>query len=128
MVCFCNMKQAKAADLIPKSAKRWDACFIPNHLIWVNSRWMNSYGLVQILGHELRHFYQVKTKRYPMTVKHPMPDDHRKMSKQRLKKYSSEPHEKDAFAFAEWLQEQYDREREAGKIEFQIISDKYTII
>ena len=63
-----------------------------------------------------------------MQVNYPMPDDHRNMSAQMVVKYANEPHEKDAFEFHKWIEDQYVSDKAKGKIRFSLISSKYTII
>lgn len=122
LVYFANMKDAKKHKLIPKEAKRWDAVFLSPRVIWVNSKWLNVYGMMGILAHELRHYYQFKTGRYPKHVEKIIPDDHRQMTKEQGEKYINQPHEVDALKFGEDIMDLYMRERSKGKLKFRIFT------
>lgn len=123
LVYFANMQDAKKHKLIPKDAKRWDACFLSPRLVWVNSRWLNVYGMMRVLGHELRHYYQFKTGRYPKQVEKMLPDDHRRMTKEEVERYINQPHEEDALTFGDWIMDQYSKERASGKVKFKIFTN-----
>jgi hypothetical protein len=117
IVAFLTVKMAKKFDVIPKEARKWTACFSPPSVIWVNPTVIKKgeLWLMHILSHELRHYYQSKTKKFPM-VDSILKPDHRKMSKKDKQKYLNDPREKDAIKFQLWLADVYEKEINSGKL------------
>lgn len=104
MVGFLSVKDCRKIGLIPKEAKGWTAFFVPPNIVWIGASVVQRgrWWMMHVLSHELRHYYQCKTKKFPM-VESSTPMDHRKMNRKEGKKYLKDKREKDAVEFQLWF-------------------------
>lgn len=102
MVAILPLRLSKKIGIIPKESKGWTACFMPPNMVWMNAATAKrgNWWMMHVLSHELRHYYQFKTKKFPMTEADATnPIDHTKMGKKEKKRYLNDPREKDAIEF-----------------------------